>query len=71
MMVVASSGVEQIRPAGQRVGFLERLHAPGRPVLVFDGATGTSLQQMNLSAADFARDAGREALAQQLAQLAR
>jgi 5-methyltetrahydrofolate--homocysteine methyltransferase len=36
-----------------RVGFLERLHAPGRPVLVFDGATGTSLQQMNLTAADF------------------
>jgi 5-methyltetrahydrofolate--homocysteine methyltransferase len=42
------------RPAvQQRVGFLERLHGPGRPVLVFDGATGTSLQQMNLSAADF------------------
>lgn len=42
------------RPAQQRrVGFLERLHAPERPVLVFDGATGTSLQQMNLTAADF------------------
>ena len=52
-MVVASSGVEQIRPAGWRVGFLERLHAPQRPVLVFDGATGTSLQQMNLTADDF------------------
>ncbi|SBO42277.1 methionine synthase [Cyanobium sp. NIES-981] len=37
----------------QRVGFLERLHAPERPVLVFDGATGTSLQQMNLTAEDF------------------
>ena len=52
-MVVASSGVSQARPAGQRVGFLERLHAPERPVLVFDGATGTSLQQMNLTADDF------------------
>ncbi|MEX1316596.1 MAG: homocysteine S-methyltransferase family protein, partial [Synechococcaceae cyanobacterium] len=40
------------RSAG-RVGFLERLHAPERPVIVFDGATGTSLQQMDLSAADF------------------
>ena len=36
-----------------RVGFLERLHSPQRPVLVFDGATGTSLQQMELSADDF------------------
>jgi 5-methyltetrahydrofolate--homocysteine methyltransferase len=34
-------------------GFLERLHAPERPVLVFDGATGTSLQQMDLTAEDF------------------
>ena len=33
--------------------FLERLHAPERPVLVFDGATGTSLQQMDLGADDF------------------
>ena len=33
--------------------FLRRLHSPERPVLVFDGATGTSLQQMELSAADF------------------
>ncbi|MEB3297391.1 MAG: methionine synthase [Cyanobacteriota bacterium] len=38
---------------GPRVGFLERLHSPGRPVLVFDGATGTSLQQLNLTADDF------------------
>ena len=38
---------------GQRMGFLQRLHAPERPVLVFDGATGTSLQQMDLSADDF------------------
>ena len=52
-MVVASSGVSQARPSGQRIGFLERLHAPERPVLVFDGATGTSLQQMDLTAADF------------------
>ncbi|MEB3183345.1 MAG: homocysteine S-methyltransferase family protein, partial [Cyanobacteriota bacterium] len=39
--------------ATRRIGFLERLHDPTRPVLVFDGATGTSLQQMNLTAADF------------------
>jgi len=37
----------------QRVGFLQRLHSAERPVLVFDGATGTSLQQMNLGADDF------------------
>ena len=43
----------EILPQQHRIGFLERLHSPGRPVLVFDGATGTSLQQMNLSAADF------------------
>ncbi|MEI6615513.1 MAG: methionine synthase [Cyanobium sp. ELA507] len=36
-----------------RIGFLDRLHDPSRPVLVFDGATGTSLQQMDLSAEDF------------------
>ena len=36
-----------------RPGFLERLYSPERPVLVFDGATGTSLQQMNLTAEDF------------------
>ncbi|MCX5968726.1 MAG: methionine synthase [Cyanobacteria bacterium] len=39
--------------SSQRLGFLERLHGPDRPVLVFDGATGTSLQQMDLSAEDF------------------
>ena len=39
--------------ATQRIGFLERLHSPARPVLVFDGATGTSLQQMDLTADDF------------------
>ena len=52
-MVVASSRTHQVRVATERVGFLERLHAPERPVLVFDGATGTSLQQMNLTAEDF------------------
>ena len=36
-----------------RPGFLDRLHDPQRPVLVFDGATGTSLQQMDLTADDF------------------
>jgi 5-methyltetrahydrofolate--homocysteine methyltransferase len=52
-MVMASSRTQQARPTNQRVGFLERLHAPERPVLVFDGATGTSLQQMDLTATDF------------------
>ena len=33
--------------------FLNHLHSPQRPVLVFDGATGTSLQQLNLTAEDF------------------
>jgi 5-methyltetrahydrofolate--homocysteine methyltransferase len=35
------------------ISFLDRLHSSDRPVLVFDGATGTSLQQMELSADDF------------------
>jgi len=33
--------------------FLEYLHGPQRPVLVFDGATGTSLQGLGLTADDF------------------
>lgn len=37
----------------QRISFLERLHGPERPVLVFDGATGTSLQLMDLGPEDF------------------
>lgn len=37
--------------------FLARLHDPCKPVLVFDGATGTSLQQMDLTAEDFGGEA--------------
>ncbi|MGK7873051.1 MAG: methionine synthase [Xenococcaceae cyanobacterium] len=33
--------------------FLNRLHSPERPVIVFDGAMGTSLQTQNLTAEDF------------------
>jgi len=33
--------------------FLQRLHHPERPVLVFDGGTGTSLQRHDLTAKDF------------------
>ena len=33
--------------------FLQRLHSPDRPVLVFDGAMGTNLQIQNLTAEDF------------------
>jgi 5-methyltetrahydrofolate--homocysteine methyltransferase len=33
--------------------FLERLHQPDRPIIVFDGAMGTNLQTQNLTAADF------------------
>lgn len=33
--------------------FLEHLHSPNRPVLVFDGAMGTNLQTQNLTAKDF------------------
>jgi len=42
-----------VATATRRIAFLDRLHDPSRPVLVFDGATGTSLQQMNLGAEDF------------------
>jgi 5-methyltetrahydrofolate--homocysteine methyltransferase len=33
--------------------FLNRLHSPDRPVIVFDGAMGSSLQTQNLTAEDF------------------
>jgi len=33
--------------------FLDRLHHPARPVIVFDGAMGTNLQVQELTAADF------------------
>ena len=33
--------------------FLERLHSPQRPVIVFDGAMGTNLQVQELTADDF------------------
>jgi 5-methyltetrahydrofolate--homocysteine methyltransferase len=33
--------------------FLERLHSPSRPVIVFDGAMGTNIQSQNLTAEDF------------------
>ncbi|MBZ8182146.1 methionine synthase [Oscillatoria salina] len=33
--------------------FLNRLQSPERPVIVFDGAMGTSLQTQNLTASDF------------------
>lgn len=52
-MASSSASVPPGTQTTRRVGFLERLHAPDRPVLVFDGATGTSLQLMDLSAEDF------------------
>jgi 5-methyltetrahydrofolate--homocysteine methyltransferase len=33
--------------------FLQRLHSPERPVIVFDGAMGTNIQSQNLTAEDF------------------
>lgn len=33
--------------------FLQRLHSPDRPVIVFDGAMGTNIQSQNLTADDF------------------
>ncbi|TAF07575.1 MAG: hypothetical protein EAZ76_17810, partial [Nostocales cyanobacterium] len=33
--------------------FLEYLHSPELPVIVFDGAMGTNLQTQNLTAEDF------------------
>ena len=47
------SATAEARTLTRRIGFLDWLHRPERPVLVFDGATGTSLQQMNLTADDF------------------
>jgi 5-methyltetrahydrofolate--homocysteine methyltransferase len=35
------------------ISFLDRLHSPDHPVIVFDGAMGTNLQVQNLTAADF------------------
>jgi 5-methyltetrahydrofolate--homocysteine methyltransferase len=48
-MVVAAA----IHCPTDRISFLDWLHGPERPVLVFDGATGTSLQEMDLTAEDF------------------
>lgn len=52
-MTALVGGTEAARSGTRRIGFLEYLHGPGRPVVVFDGATGTSLQQMDLSPEDF------------------
>ena len=41
------------RSADLASAFLQRLHGPQRPVLVFDGGTGTSLQRHELTAEDF------------------
>jgi len=41
------------RAADVASAFLQRLHGPERPVLVFDGGTGTSLQRHGLTARDF------------------
>ena len=41
------------RSADITSAFLQRLHSPERPVLVFDGGTGTSLQRHDLTAKDF------------------
>jgi 5-methyltetrahydrofolate--homocysteine methyltransferase len=48
-MLATPSAVKRLK----RTGFLERLHGVERPVLVFDGATGTSLQLLDLNAEDF------------------
>ena len=47
----------QSKPGTATSRFLQRLHDPSKPVLVFDGATGTSLQQMDLTADDFGGEA--------------
>ncbi|HYP03747.1 MAG TPA: homocysteine S-methyltransferase family protein, partial [Cyanobium sp.] len=52
--MVAPAALTSPLPAhSERVGFLEHLHGPTHPVMVFDGATGTSLQEMDLGAEDF------------------
>ena len=45
--------VTQAKVQARTSRFLEHLHGPQRPVLVFDGATGTSLQGLELTAEDF------------------
>jgi 5-methyltetrahydrofolate--homocysteine methyltransferase len=52
-MSTSTSPVAAAQQTKARPGFLARLHDAQRPVLVFDGATGTSLQQMDLTADDF------------------
>ncbi|GAB4461595.1 MAG: methionine synthase [Elainellaceae cyanobacterium] len=42
-----------LSPAYMNSAFLNRLHSPDRPVIVFDGAMGTNLQVQNLTAEDF------------------
>ncbi len=36
-----------------KISFLQRLHSPERPTLIFDGAMGTNIQSQNLTAEDF------------------
>ncbi|MEL6552360.1 MAG: methionine synthase [Cyanobacteria bacterium J06621_11] len=45
------------KPVTTKSLFLDRLKSPERPVLVFDGAMGTSLQMQELTAADFGGEA--------------
>ncbi len=44
--------IETLKPQ-LKTSFLQRLHSPERPVLIFDGAMGTNLQSQNLTAEDF------------------
>ncbi len=44
--------IETLKPQ-LKISFLQRLHSPERPTLIFDGAMGTNLQSQNLTAEDF------------------
>ncbi len=44
--------IETLKPQ-LKTSFLQRLHSPERPTLIFDGAMGTNLQSQNLTAEDF------------------
>lgn len=51
--ILKGNDVKSSKPLSHHSKFLERLNAKDKPVLVFDGATGTSLQNLGLTAKDF------------------
>ena len=52
MNITPMLSIETLKPQ-LKISFLQRLHSPERPTLIFDGAMGTNLQSQNLTAEDF------------------